>query len=325
MLVLNEAEVRELLPAADLVDVMEQALAAFSSGQVNQPVRSAVEVGPDRAFFGVMPACLSTPAAMGAKLVTVFANNAAKGLPTHHAAILLLDPETGIPAALMDGRYITAARTAAVSAVAVRRLARTDSAVLAILGSGVQARSHVESLCQVKLFREVRAWSPTPERLANFVADAASITPAAVQGAATAEEAVRGAAVVVLAASSATPVVRSEWIGPGALILSLGAYRPEMREMDPLLVARARVIVDSRAAALVEAGDIVQGIREGQFNAAHVAGELGEVVLGRISGRRSADEVVIFKSLGMAVEDVAAAQLAYLRARAKGAGREIAI
>src|SRR5438309_3214641 len=138
MLVLSEAEVRELLPAPDLIDVMELALAAFSSGQVNQPVRTAVEVGPDRAFFGVMPASLSTPAAMGAKFVTVFASNAAKGLPTHHATILLLDPETGVPAALMDGRYITAARTAAVSAVAVRHLARADAAVLTILGSGVQ-------------------------------------------------------------------------------------------------------------------------------------------------------------------------------------------
>jgi ornithine cyclodeaminase/alanine dehydrogenase-like protein (mu-crystallin family) len=325
MLVLSEAEVRELLPAADLVDVMEQALAAFSSGQVNQPVRTAVEVGRDRAFFGVMPASLSTRAAVGAKLVTVFANNAGKGLPTHHAAILLFDPETGVPTALMDGRYITAARTAAVSAVAVRHLARTDSTVLAVLGSGVQARSHVECLCRIKSFREVRAWSPTPEHLARFVADAASLTSATVERYATAEEAVRGAAVVVLATSSTIPVVQCDWIGPGTLIVSLGAYRPEMREMDPELVARARLIVDSRAAALVEAGDITQGIREGQFTAAHIAGELGEVVLGRIPGRRSADDVVIFKSLGMAIEDVAAAQLAYQRGRKKGTGREIAI
>ncbi len=177
----------------------------------------------------------------------------------------------------------------------------------------------------MKPFREVRAWSPTPEHLARFVADAASLTDAAVHGAATAEEAARGAAVIVLATSSATPVVQSDWIAPGPLIISLGAYRPEMREMDPVLVARARVIVDSRAAALVEAGDIVQGIREGRFSAAHIAGEIGEVVLGRIPGRRTADDVVIFKSLGMAVEDVAAAQLTYQRAREKGSGLEIAI
>jgi len=325
MLVLSEAEVRELLPDADLVDVMEQALGAFSSGQVNQPVRTAVAVGPERAYFGVMPAAISMPAAVGAKLVTVFAGNAAKGLPTHQAVILLFDPETGAPAAVMDGRYITATRTAAVSAVAVRHLARAGSAVLAILGSGIQARSHVASLCRIQHFREVRAWSPTSEHLARFVGDAASLTDAEVHRAGAAEEAVRGADVIVLATSSATPVVRGEWVGPGTLIVTLGAYRPEMREMDPGLVARARVIVDSRVAALVEAGDIVQGIREGRFTAAHIAGEIGEVILGRVPGRRSPDDVVIFKSLGMAVEDVAAAHLAYQRAREKGLGQGITI
>ncbi len=325
MLVLNEAEVRELLPATDLVDVMARALAAFSSGQVNQPVRTAVEAGPDRAFFGVMPAYISKPMALGAKLVTVFSNNASQGLPTHYATILLLDAETGAPVALMDGRYITAARTAAVSAVAVRHLARADSATLAILGSGVQARSHVETICSIESFREVRAWSPTTEHLSGFVADARSIASVPVQGSASAEDAVRGADVIVLAASSATPVIQNEWVGSGALVISLGAYRPEMREMDPALVARARVFVDSRAAALVEAGDIVQGICEGRFGAAHISGELGEAVVGGIPGRAAEDEVVIFKSLGMAVEDVAAAQVAYLRARGKGIGREISI
>lgn len=325
MLVLSEAEVRELLPATDLVDVMERALAAFSSGQVNQPVRTAVEVGPDRAFFGVMPASLAMPGAAGAKLVTVFAGNAAKGLPTHHAVILLLDPETGAPAALMDGRYITAARTAAVSAVAARHLARTGSTVLAILGAGVQARSHVESLCRMLPFREVRAWSPTSAHLTRFVSDAASLTRTAVHRAGSAEAAVRGADVTVLATSSTTPVIRSEWVGAGALIILLGAYRPEMREMDPELVARARVIADSRAAALVEAGDIVQGMREGRFSEAQIAGEIGEVILRRVPGRRSPDDVVIFKSLGMAVEDVAAAHLAYQRAREQGRGLEVAI
>src|SRR5467141_437850 len=165
---------------------------------------------------------------------------------------------------------------------------RAPMRLRSILGSGVQARSHVECLCRMKSFREVRAWSPTPEHLACFIADAASLTSAAVRCAASVEEAVRGASVVVLATSSAMPVVQSEWIGPGTLVISLGAYRPEMREMDPVLVARARLIVDSRTAALVEAGDIVQGIREGRYGAAHIAGELGEVVLGRIPGRRSA-------------------------------------
>lgn len=325
MLVLSEEDVRELLPATDLVGVMESALAAFSNGEVNQPVRTALEVGPERAFYGVMAAYIPSPAAVGAKLVTVFSGNTSRGLPTHFAAILLVDPVTGAPAAVIGGAYITAARTAAVSAVAVRHLARPDAAVVAILGSGVQARSHLEVLCQAGRFQEVRAWSPTPEHLARFIEDGASIGEISLHGASDAEDAVRGANVIVLATSSSTPVIQNQWVAPGALVISLGAYRPEMRELDPALVARARVIVDSRAAALVEAGDIVQGIREGRWRDTHIAGELGEVIQGRVPGRTAADEVVVFKSLGMAVEDVAAAQLAYVRARERGIGREIAL
>jgi len=318
-LLLTDSDVRKVLPIAGLADVMERALAAFSSGRVNQPVRSSVHVDKHQAFFGVMPAYLSTPPALGAKLVTVFSGNAARGLPALYATIVLLDPETGALAAIMDGRYITAARTAAVSAVAVRHLSCQNARVLAILGSGVQARSHAEAVCEIRLFQEVRAWSPTPEHLARFVSDAG----AAVRIAANAEDAVRGADVIVLATSSSVPVIQSDWIAPGALVISLGAHEPGMREMDPALTARARLIVDSRAAALVEAGDIVQGIREGRFTDAHIDAELGEVILGRIPGRRANEEIVIFKSLGMAVEDVAAAQLAYTRAVEQGIGYEI--
>jgi ornithine cyclodeaminase/alanine dehydrogenase-like protein (mu-crystallin family) len=324
-ILLTDSDVRKALPLAGLVDVMEPALAAFSNGHVDQPVRSSVHVDKHQAFFGVMPAYLSTPAALGAKLVTVFSGNAARGLPALYATILLLDPDTGALAAIMDGRYITATRTAAVSAVAVRHLSRTDARVLAILGSGVQARSHAEAVCRIKLFQEVRAWSPTPEHLARFVRDAHAIVKTPVQMAASAKDAVRGADVIVLATSSAVPVIQSDWTAPGALVISLGAHEPEMREMDPALTARARVIVDSRDAALVEAGDVVQGIREGHFTEAHIAGELGEVIVGRVPGRRTNEEIVIFKSLGMAVEDVAAAQLVLARAKEQGIGREISL
>jgi len=322
-LLLAESEVRALVPVADLVDVMERALASFSSGQVTQPVRASVDM--QRAFFGVMPAYVGAPPALGAKLVTVFSANAAKGLPALYASIVLLDPETGALAAIMDGRYITAARTAAVSAVAVRHLSPSGPQALAILGSGVQARSHVEALTRIRSCREIRAWSPTPEHLARFVSDAHGLAEPPVRAAASAEEAVRDADVIVLATSSSTPVIQSDWVAAGALVISLGAYQPHMREMDPSLTARARVIVDLRAAALVEAGDIVQGIRDGLFTEAHVAGELGEIVLGRVPGRHSMDEVLIFKSLGMAVEDVAAAQLAYTRAVERRIGRETSL
>lgn len=323
-LVLADADVRELVSVADLIDPMERTLAEFSSGQVSQPVRTAVEAGPQRAFFGLMPAYLAAPPALGAKLVTVFPKNSARGLPTHFATIVLLSPETGEVEAIVDGRYLTAARTAAVSAVAVRHLARADASVLAILGSGVQARSHLDALPHARTFRECRAWSPTAPHLARFVADRA-ITKLPVGARASAQEAVRGADVIVLAVSSTTPVIQHGWLDSGALVISLGAYRPDMREMDPALVATSRLIVDSRQAALIEAGDIVQGIREGRFTEAHIAGELGEVILGHKAGRTAAREVVVFKSLGMAVEDLAAAQLAYARARRARKGREIAL
>ncbi|HLN01587.1 MAG TPA: ornithine cyclodeaminase family protein [Bryobacteraceae bacterium] len=322
-LLLTESDVRDLLPLTDLISAMEQALSEFSSGQVTQPVRTALQVPPHRNFFGVMPAYLSSPASLGVKLVTVFNENAARGLPTHLATILLLDPETGALDVIMDGRYITEMRTAAVSAVAAKRLARTDAAVLAMLGSGVQARSHVELLARVCPFREIRAWSPTRDHLNQFVSDAAATSPVPVHAATSAQEAVRGADVIALVTSSTTPVIQDAWVSPGALVISVGACRPDTREMDPALVARARVIVDSRAAALVEAGDIVQGIREDRWTESHIAGELGEVILGRAPGRTAPDESVIFKSLGLAVEDVAAAQLVLTRAKAQGIGREI--
>jgi len=320
-LLLTESDVRDLLSPADLITTMEQALSAFSSGQLMQPVRTALQAGPSRNFFGVMPAYLYSPAALGIKLVAVFPENPSRGLPTHLATILLLNPETGALEVIMDGRYITEMRTAAVSAVAAKHLARADAGVLAVIGSGVQARSHVELLTRVRTFREIRAWSPTSEHLRQFVADAA----VPIHAAASAEQAVREAGVVALVTSSATPVVQDGWISPGALVISVGACRHDTREIDPALVARSRVIVDSRAGALAEAGDIVQGIREGRWTETHIAGELGEVILSRAPGRTTPHEIVIFKSLGMAVEDVAAAQLVLARAKAQAKGRQIAI
>ena len=324
-LLLTESDVRHLLPLADLILTMEHALSEFSSGHVTQPVRTALLVPPKRNFFGVMPAYLPSSASLGIKLVTVFNENAARGLPAHLATILLFDPETGALQVIMDGRYITEMRTAAISAVAAKRLARAEGTILAVLGSGVQARSHLELLTRVCRFREIRAWSPTREHLDRFVSDAASITSVAVHAAGGAEQAVRGADIVALVTSSSTPVVQDAWISPGALVISVGACRPDAREMDPALVARARVIVDSRAAALVEAGDIVQGVRENCWTESHIAGELGEVILGRVPGRMAPDEIVAFKSLGQAVEDVAAAQLVFTRAKAQGIGREISM
>lgn len=270
-------------------------------------------------------------AALGTKLVTVFGANAARGLHTHLASILLLDPETGALRAVLDGRYITESRTAAVSAVSSRLLARPRASSLAIIGSGVQARSHLEALSRVHPLRHVTVWSPNKEHRERFatvetddpagsardVPRTSAITVRAVDHPG---EAVVGADIIVLVTSSPTPVIESGWVKPGAHVISVGACRPTQREMDPALVARARLFVDSRAAALVESGDVVMGMQEGRFGAGHIVAEIGELVDGA-PGRQNNAEVTIFKSLGMAVEDVTAADLAYRRAVERGIGQ----
>jgi ornithine cyclodeaminase len=322
---LTEDHVKAVLPMTALIQAMESAIARFSAGEVLQPVRTVLTVGPTRAYYGLMPAYIEQPARMGAKLVTVFNHNHTKGLPSHLATIVLFDPETGALVALMDGRYITEARTAAVSAVSTRHLAKADAATLAILGSGVQARSHLEAYAEVRPLINVRIWSPHAASRERFVSDMQPHVPARIEATDTAEAAVRGADLIVLVTSSPTPVIRDEWVSPGAHVVCVGACRPDQREMAPELVARGRLFVDSRAAALVESGDIVQGIREQRFDASHIAGELGELVLGRVKGRTRSDEITIFKSLGMAVEDVVAADLALQKAIETGAGTQLMV
>ena len=315
---LTENDVRALLPMRDLIDAMESALPAFSAGRVVQPVRTVMEFRAG-AWLGLMPALDPDGPMLGTKLVAVAPDNAAAGLPTHQASIVLMDAHTGALLAIVDGRYITEARTAAVSAVSVRHLARKNASVLAILGSGVQAHSHMEALPLVRDFADVRVWSPTPARRRAF-ADHWRITPAE-----TAESAVRGADVIVLATPSHTPVIDDAWVKTGAHVVAVGACIPRYRECDPLLVKRALVVVDSRAAALKEAGDILIAIQEGHFAEDHIHAELGEVVAGAKSGRTSADEVTLFKSLGLAIEDVVSAGLAYRRALKDRRGVELSL
>ena len=315
---LSEADVRALLSMEELIEAMQKALAAFSAGQVRQPVRTVIET-PD-GVLGSMPAFVEDPAAMGAKLVTLFPGNEHLGLPTHLATIVLMNPARGQLYAVLDGRFITEVRTAAVSAVAARFLSLESSRVLAIIGTGVQARSHLEALTRVRKFDEIRCWSRIASKRDAFVSDSASFPIRAVESA---DAAVRGADVVVLVTASSIPVLKSEWVKAGACVISVGACLPSQREMDPTLVARARLIVDSRAAALQEAGDIVQGIRDGYFTEDHVAAELGSVIADPKLGRTSSGEVIVFKSLGLAVEDVVAADLAYQRALKEGKGQPL--
>ena len=318
---LSEQDVRTVLSMSDLIGAMEAALVRFSSRQVVQPLRTVIEVGLQKAFFGVMPAFIQDPPALGTKIVSVFSSNTAVGLPTHLATIVLLDSMTGELLSVVDGRFITEARTAAVSALSVKLLARRDASRLAIIGSGVQARSHLEAIGLVRDLAAVRVWSPNADNRAAFAREMQPRTSAPVMATSSAQDAIDGADLVVLATASRDPVVRNEWIAAGAHVCAVGACRPDQREMDTALVSRSRLFVDSRTGALAEAGDIVLPIAEGAFGDTHIAGELGEVASGAVPGRTSPAEVTVFKSLGMAVEDIAAAHLAYVKAAERGLGR----
>jgi len=323
-LLLTGRDVRAVLPLHDLVDTMASVVAAYSAGEAVQPLRTVLEVDESR-FYGLMPAYIRARSALGTKLLSFFPANAAVGLPTHMATVALLDPVTGQLLAIMDGSYLTEARTAAVSVVSARYLARPGASRLAILGTGVQARSHLRAIAASFDLTDVRVWNPLPGHSDRFVAEMRDVTRTRLRAAASAEDAVRDADLVVTVTVSPTPVVDTSWVADGAHVMAIGACRPDQRELDPRLVARSRLFVDSRAGALVEAGDVVIGIREGHFGRDHVAGELGELVLERVAGRRSPAEVTVFKSLGMAVEDVAAAELAYRRALEAGVGQRLAL
>ena len=291
-LFLNEEQVRQHLRMADLIPAMERALIDFSVGKVTQPVRSVIKVDPPGGFFGMMPAL--TPEGLGLKIVTFYPKNVERGLPTHMATISLVDPETGTPLAVMDGRLITEMRTAAVSAVATNLLASAGAKILAILGSGVQAHSHAEALRLVRQFEEIRVWSPTREHAERFAKEIGAKSMSA-------EEAARGADVIVTATSSKTPVLHGLWLKPGCHVNVVGASRPDWREMDDEAMANV-VFVDSREGAMKEAGDVI-------LSSAKIHAELGEALAGKVPAR--ANETTIFKSLGMAVEDIAAALLVY--------------
>ncbi len=291
-LFLNEEQVRKHLRMSDLIPAMEKALIDFSAGKVTQPVRSVIKVDPPGGFLGLMPAL--TPDGLGLKAVTFYPSNTERGIPTHMATIFLVDPQTGMPLAIMDGRLITEMRTAAVSAAATKLLAAPDSKILAILGSGVQARSHDEALRLVRNFEEIRVWSPTQEHAKQFAEEIGGT-------AVSAEEAVRGADVVVTVTNSKTAVLKGSWLKHGCHVNAIGACRPDWRELDDEAMANV-VFVDSRESAMKESGDII-------LSDAKIYAELGEALAGKVPSR--ANETTIFKSLGMAVEDIAAAMLVY--------------
>ncbi len=287
---LDEDAVRPLLRFEDLIPTMERALADFSSGRVQQPVRQIVSVAQHDGFMGLMPAIYGD--VTGAKLVNFYPENAKHGLATHLAVIVLFRAESGELLAVMDGRLITEMRTAAVTAVATKLLSSPTARSLAILGSGVQARAHFRALSLVRKFDDIRVWSRNPQHAQAFANEIGA-------RATSAEEAVRGADVVVTVTNSAEPVVEGAWLKTGCLVNAVGAVGTKRRELDTEAM-RGAVIVDSREAALKESGDIV-------MSGATIYAELGELLAG--TKPRPSAEITVFKSLGLAVEDLAAAKL----------------
>lgn len=317
MLVLSRSEVERLLPMRQCIALMADALASLARGQVVLPLRPVVRVPETPNAFALMPAYSAALPALGAKLITVFPGNHGTELDSHQGIVALFDSARGNLTTIVDAASITAIRTAAVSGVATRLLAREDARHLAILGSGVQARTHVDAMLEVRPFETVRVWSRRTEHAAAFVTEQTKARRSRAQFivAESAGDAVRDADVVCTVTASREPIMRGAWLRPGMHVNAVGASTPASRELDSDAVRAARIFVDRRESALNEAGDLLVPIREGAITPEAIVAEIGEVLIDAAPGRASTSEITLFKSLGLAVEDLAAAT--YLRARAE--------
>jgi ornithine cyclodeaminase/alanine dehydrogenase-like protein (mu-crystallin family) len=315
--ILDEHDVRRLLPMEECIDVMEAALASLARGELHNPLRFVVRPPGESSLLGLMPAHRSAPLPLySLKTVAVFPENSARGLDPHQGFVALFDGTTGETRAVMNAGAITAVRTAAVSGVATRALARKDAKTLAILGAGFQAAAHLDAMRAVRDFDRILMWSRTPGRAAAFDG---------VEEAATAEEAVRDADVVVTATSAVEPILERVWLKAGAHVNAIGSSIPTTRELDTATMVEGSLFVDRRESTINEAGDYLLPFREGAITPDAIRGELGEVLIGSVEGRRSEDELTVFKSLGLAVEDLAAAEYVLQRAEAENAGSVVSL
>ena len=319
VLVLAHEDVKRLLPMEECIELMAEALADLARGRSWQPLRFVVRPPEEQSLMGLMPAHRSSPEpAYGLKTVCIFPGNPARGLDAHQGGVMLFDGETGELRALIDASAVTSIRTAAVSAVATRALARPDSKVLAILGSGVQARAHLEAMAKVLSFEQARVWSRTAEHAQAFAA--AAEAPFPVEAAGSAEAAVRDADVVVTVTSAREPIVDRVWLAPGTHVNAVGSSIPTARELDSATIAAAALFVDRRESTVNESGEYLRAVEEEGIGPDHIRAELGEVLVGSNDGRRSDEELTVFVSLGLAVEDLAAAEYLHRRARSEGVG-----
>jgi ornithine cyclodeaminase len=319
--ILSQAQVEHLLPMGECIEVMAEALAALARGEAEQPLRMVVRPPQAAGLMALMPAYRGgRDTAFGLKVVGVFPKNVEVGKDAHQGVVVLFSGETGEPRALMNASAVTAIRTAAVSGVATRLLAREDAGDLAILGAGVQARTHLAAMAQVRKLRRVRVVSRRRERTQAFVEEMGQLYPFPVEAAPGVEAALRGADLIVTATSAQTPIVERAFVAAGTHLNVVGASLPMYREVDGATMAGARLFVDRRESTVNEAGDYRLALQEGAIGPEHIRAELGDLLLGRAPGRTSREEITLFKSLGLAVEDLAAAAYVERRAREAGVG-----
>ncbi len=323
--VLSADDVRRALPMREAVEAMKRAFAQLSTGQAEVPLRVPVHVPRHNGLTLFMPAYLAADDRMAVKIVSVFNDNPARGLPLIHALVVVVDAETGQPAAVMEGGYLTALRTGAASGAATDLLARLDASTVAVFGAGVQGRTQLEAVCAVRQIRQAWVYDVDPDRARRYAEEMGARLGIPVHIASTPAEAARPADVICTATTSSVPVFGDAHVRPGTHINAVGAYTPEMREVPTETVLRARVVIDHRTASLAEAGDLLIPIREGRMTEEHIWAELGEIVAGRKAGRLSPDEVTLFKSVGVAVQDVAAAAAVLEAARRQNLGVEVSL
>jgi len=319
-LILTQPQIRSLLSMRVCMDLVADALAALARGEAHNPLRWAIKHNDGRSLLGMMPGVSSAPPALGLKVVAVFPGNHGTPHDAHQGIVVLFDVESGVPRAILDASEITAIRTAAASGVATRVLAREDAGDLAILGSGVQARVHLEAMMAARTLRRVRVFSPSRASREAFAERESMRHGIYIEPAETAAAAVEGADIVCTATSSRVPVLEGRWLLAGAHVNAVGACTKSARELDTEAVRRARLFVDRRESALNESGDFLIARGEGAIGDDHILGELGDVLTGKCAGRRSREDITLFESLGIAVEDLAAAHYLDRRAREKGVG-----
>lgn len=323
MLVLSEQQVQSLIDIDELIDALAQAHVQYSTGKTVMPVRLVVPLPQIQGRITSMPGFLTEDKALGMKVVTYFQDNPKNNLPAILATIMLFSAETGKIIATMDGSYITAIRTACASAMATKALANPQNGVLGILGAGVQARTHIQALIRVRKIEKIKLYSPSGASAAAVKKEMESQVKCAIDVANSAEEAVRGADLVVTATTAKEPILRSAWLKPGVHINAVGSHRPDLREIDGATLARAKIIVDSRDAIMAECGDILLALKEKSIAENAIHAEIGEVLAKVKPGRTDQDEITLYKSVGIAIQDVAAANLVYRKALDKGVGTTV--